>query len=313
MEDSKEASVPEDKRKTMTEKFRENPWVLSTVVLAVVTLVLLISNFSGGMTGGAIGVASKADVEQKVVDFVKLQTGETVNVVSSEMKNGLYEVVVSFQGQNVPLYVTADGQALVQGVLSFDEINQLSQDQQAVANQVIPVSVDDDPVKGNPASKVTIVEFSDFECPFCRKFFTETYPSIIKDYVNTGKAKIVFRDFPLISIHTKAQKASEAAQCAYEQGKFWEMHDKLFENQNSLDVSDLKKYAQELKLDTVKFNDCLDSGKMASEVQKDSADGQSYGVTGTPAFFINGRLISGAQPFANFKKIIDEELAKVSA
>ncbi|MDP3026471.1 MAG: DsbA family protein, partial [Nanoarchaeota archaeon] len=104
------------------------------------------------------------------------------------------------------------------------------------------------------------------------------------------------------------QKAAEASECAHEQDKFWEYHDKLFENQNALTVEDLKKYASDLKLDTIKFNDCLDSGKYESEVQKDLSDGQKYGVSGTPAFFINGKLISGAQPFSVFQQIIEEEL-----
>lgn len=312
MEDSRE-NVSEVQGKTLTDKFRENPWVLSTLILGVVTLVLLIGNFSGGITGGAIGVAPQNDIQQKVIDFVRSQTGETVTVVSSEMKNGLYEVVVSYQGQNVPIYVTSDGKALVQGVATFEELDQIAQQQEGIGSSVVEVSSDDDAVKGNANAKVTIVEFSDFECPFCGKFYEETYPLILKNYVDTGKVKIVFRDFPLTSIHPNAQKAAEATECAAEQGKFWEMHDKLFENQDSLSVDDLKKYAADLKLNTATFNSCLDSGKMTAEVEKDAQEGMSYGVTGTPAFFINGRLVSGAQEFSAFEAIIDEELAKASA
>ncbi len=191
-------------------------------------------------------------------------------------------------------------------------VQQPSAMQQPSANPsaapVQQISVDDDAVKGDPNAKVTIVEFSDFQCPFCGRFFRDTLPSIEKEYVATGKVKMVFRDFPL-SFHENAQKAAEAAECAHEQGKFWEMHDKLYNNQQALAVSDLKKYAADLKLDTTKFNSCLDSSKYKQETQNDEADGQKYGVSGTPAFFINGRKLVGAQPFSAFKSIIDAELA----
>lgn len=172
----------------------------------------------------------------------------------------------------------------------------------------VKVSAEDDAVLGNKNAKVTMIEFSDYECPFCGRHFTDTYPQIKKDYIDTGKVKLVFRDFPL-SFHQSAQKAAEAAECAGEQGKYYEMHDKLYSNQQALDVASLKKYAQELGLNTAKFNDCLDTGKMAAEVKKDLADGQSYGVQGTPAFFINGNLISGAQQYSVFKQAIDAALA----
>jgi len=121
---------------------------------------------------------------------------------------------------------------------------------------------------------------------------------------------LVVRDFPLSSIHPYAQKAAEATECADDQGKFWEYHDLVFANQSAIDVDSLKGYAAELDLDTATFNDCLDEGKQSSEVEKDSQDAQSYGVTGTPAFFINGQLVSGAQPFAAFQQVIDQLLAE---
>ncbi|MFH1256350.1 MAG: DsbA family protein [Candidatus Diapherotrites archaeon] len=165
---------------------------------------------------------------------------------------------------------------------------------------------DDDAVRGAADAKVTIVEFSDYQCPYCGKA-EPTVEQILKDY--DGKVKLVFRDFPL-SFHQYAQKASEASECAGEQGKFWEMHDMLFANQSNLTDAELKKYAADLGLDTAKFNSCLDSGAMASEVQKDFEDGQAAGVSGTPSFFINGQILVGAQPISEFKKIIDAELAK---
>jgi len=174
--------------------------------------------------------------------------------------------------------------------------------------QKIQVSADDDPVKGDKNAPVTIIEFSDFQCPYCERFYTQTLPLIDEKYIKTGKVKIVFRDFPL-GFHQYAKKASEASECADQQGKFWDYHDKLFENQKALDISSLKQYAKELGLDTAKFDTCLDSGSMASEVQKDLTDGSKYGVSGTPSFFINGINLVGAQPFAAFEQVIEQELA----
>jgi len=172
----------------------------------------------------------------------------------------------------------------------------------------VKVSLDDDAVKGEEDAPVTIVEFSDYECPYCGRFYSQTRDQIISEYVDTGKVKMVFRDFPL-SFHQNAQKAAEAAECAGEQGKYWEMHDALYSNQQSLDVASIKGYAADLGLNTGDFESCLDNGDMAAEVQKDFTEGQGYGVRGTPAFFINGKLVSGAQPFSVFQQAIDAELA----
>jgi protein-disulfide isomerase len=123
-----------------------------------------------------------------------------------------------------------------------------------------------------------------------------------------GKVRLVFRNFPL-PFHSKAPKAAEAGLCANEQGKFWEMHDQMFGNQQALSPDDLKASAKKLGLDSAKFDSCLDSSKYAAQVKKDAEAGKEAGVSGTPAFFINGRMISGAQPFEKFKEIIDQELA----
>ena len=186
---------------------------------------------------------------------------------------------------------------------------QPSQQGQAVAPTRGEISVDDDPMKGNADAPVTIVEFSDFECPFCARFHSQTLKQLESEYIDTGKVKLIYRDFPL-SFHQNAQKAAEAAECADDQGKFWEMHDAIFENQQSLSLSSLKQWAVQIGLDTGEFNSCLDSGKHAGEVQNDFQEGASYGVTGTPGFFINGIPLVGAQPFSSFKQIIDSELSK---
>lgn len=177
---------------------------------------------------------------------------------------------------------------------------------------------DDDPFLGSPEAPVTIVEFSDFQCPFCRKLWRETLPQIKEKYVKKGLIKFVYRDFPLTSIHPGAEPAALAGECADEQNKFWVMHDKIFEEQDKggqgtveFDAADLKKWAREIGLNGAQFDSCLDSRKYAAEVEKDLQDGQGAGVTGTPGTFVNGRIVQGAVPYAQFETIIEEELKKV--
>jgi len=185
----------------------------------------------------------------------------------------------------------------------------------------IRVSIDDDPIKGSNDAPITIVEFSDFQCPFCSRFHIQTFPLILKEYVDTGKVKFVYRDFPIQSSHPNAMPAAAASECAHEQNNYWEYHNALFERQtiwNNLEISDsintFKKFAIELGLNEDQFNSCLDSGKYIEEINKDLKDGTNYGITGTPGFLIgnekNGFVkLTGAQPFEAFKKIIDSQLS----
>jgi protein-disulfide isomerase len=175
-----------------------------------------------------------------------------------------------------------------------------------------PVQIDlgNSPREGNAKATVTIVEFSDFECPFCQRYYNDAYKQMKAEYIDTGKVNFVFKQFPLTSIHPRAQKAAEASLCANEQGKFWEYHDTLFANQQALDVASLKQYAADLKLDTTKFNSCLDTSKYAGTVSAETNQGVTAGVQGTPTTFINGKKIVGAQPYAVIKAEIDAALAQ---
>ncbi len=188
------------------------------------------------------------------------------------------------------------------------------------------VSVDDDPVLGNKNAPLTLIEFADFECPFCKRSFDELLPELKKNYIDTGKLKFVYRDFPL-SFHANAHKEAEAAECARSQGGdsiYFKFHDQIYtqttSNGTGLALTQLPVIAKNLGLNISQFQQCLDSGKFKDEVDKDIADGVTAGVTGTPAWFIgqsskdgiiNGTLIVGAQPFSAFKVIIDEELKKL--
>ena len=167
------------------------------------------------------------------------------------------------------------------------------------------------PEKGGGAkAPVTIIEFSDYQCPFCQRA-EGVVDQVMHAYGN--KVRLVFRDFPL-PIHPQARPAAEAASCANAQGKFWEYHAKLFANQSALGEEQLKEYAKDVGLDPAKFEDCLTQKPFSAAIDKDLSEAAKLGINGTPAFFINGRLLSGAQPFEKFKEVIDEELrAKGSA
>jgi len=185
-----------------------------------------------------------------------------------------------------------------------------AQQQSPTQQSIIEVSIDDDSILGDPNAPVTIIEFSDYECPFCSRFYVNTLPQLKSEYIDTGKVKLIYRDFPL-SFHQNAQKAAEATETARELGgdeAFWKMHDKIFENQQSISEQDLIKYAGEIGLNEDKFKEILNSGKYGDEVQKDFQDGQKAGVQGTPTFFINGKPLVGAQPFEAFKQVIEGEL-----
>lgn len=179
------------------------------------------------------------------------------------------------------------------------------------------IGIDDDPQLGSADAKVTIIEFGDYQCPSCRAFWRETLPRLKKEYVDTGKVRIVYRDFPIDEIHPEATITAIAANCAGDQGKYFEFHDKVFREQDRrgrdvvrFKMAELKRWATEIGLDGAMFNDCVDAERHKDEVTKDYTDGAGVGINGTPFFFVNGRVIAGAQPFGNFRRVIEEELKK---
>jgi protein-disulfide isomerase len=166
------------------------------------------------------------------------------------------------------------------------------------------------PSAGPDNAPVTLVEFSDFQCPFCNRF-VPTLKQLQETYGD--KLRIVYRQYPITSLHPNAFKAAEASLCAHEQGKFWEIHDVMFQEQSRLSVRELKLLAQRLGMDQKKFEGCLDSGKYTEQVQNDLAEGGKAGMTGTPALFVNGiEIEGGAVPFAKVKQALDRELARVA-
>ena len=187
-----------------------------------------------------------------------------------------------------------------------------AQDQTAASNetpQVVryDVPLDDDPVLGPQDAPITIVEFTDYECPFCRKWHAEVFPKLMEAYPD--QVRLVYRDFPLTSIHVNAQPAAEAANCANEQGAFWDFTDKLYRMEQGLSAQAYEVYASQLDLDAQAFKDCLESGRYKEEIQSDFDFAANLGVRSTPTFFINGIAIVGAQPFEVFQQVIEKELA----
>lgn len=214
-----------------------------------------------------------------------------------------------------------EGQESIQK--SLNEIKKLLKQRPQAPQRKSPIqevdlelSLANAPSKGDAQAPVVLVEFSDYQCPFCARVAKNTFPQIDKEYVQTGKVRYVFRDFPLESIHKDAAKAAEAARCAGDQGRYWEMHDELFKNRKNLGLEKLPGYARTVGLDIGIFQACLDSGKYGEIVRQDLKDGQKAGVRGTPTFFV-GRAdggnqtfkastrLRGAQGFGSFQKAIE--------
>jgi protein-disulfide isomerase len=189
--------------------------------------------------------------------------------------------------------------------------------QPAGPKDAVVLDIANNPTRGDKAAKITLVEFTDYQCPFCARYVRDTYPQIDKEYIQTGKVKYVLLDLPLESIHKSALKAAEAAHCAGDQGKYWEMHDRLFENQKALEP--WTPHAEAIGLDVAKFETCMTSGKWTADVKKDAAQAQALGISGTPGYYLGAtdptgtkvktvKFMRGAQPFDNFKAEIDKLL-----
>jgi len=188
---------------------------------------------------------------------------------------------------------------------------------EVVSDVNVVLDVSGDPAKGNPDAMLTLVEFTDYQCPFCGRHVKSVMPQVLKEYVDTGKVRYVIRDFPL-SFHKNAKNAAYAAHCAGEQGKYWEMHDVLFNNQKALERDKLSEYAGTLELDVAAFDECLDSGRYTDKVDASLKDGARATVKGTPSFVIGTvgddgkvkgtKIIRGAVGFNVFKSALDDQL-----
>ena len=263
-------------------------------------------------------------INQKVVEAEAHRRGiSTAELLEQEVNSKLTgatdaEIEAFYEGQkdriNRPLAEVKDQ---IRQVLDQTRLQQLRQNFYQSLRQGAQVDVflspprlqvGSDParMRGDPDAPVTIVEFSDFQCPYCQRAYA-TMRSLLEKYPE--KVRFAHRDFPLSQIHPQAELAAEASRCALEQGKFWEYHDMLFEHPNQLGREFLEQHAAMLALDGQQFQVCLDSGRYKAAIEQDRQEGARAGVSGTPGFFVNGIFVSGAQPLSVFEKIIDSELA----
>ena len=305
--------IPSIGIKEVTNNMRRNPWMVSTFVLGVFVLVLFIGSFFESPSGIS-GMVSASEAGNNLVNFLSQNINSTLNIQNISIENGLYKVEVEYQGSLIPLYVTLDGKYFVQTPISLDSQTP-SGEGQASASLKVPDFV---PYLGSANAKLDIVEFGDYQCPFCEKFFSEAEPQIIKNYVDTGKARFYFLDFAFLGADSNT--LSEGAWCANEQDKYYAYHDYIYSNQG-LEHSGwgtpdkVKAMAKNIKgLDAQKFSSCLDSGKYVSRVQQLTQLGQSAGISGTPGFVImkqgsEGISLSGALPFSAFQQAIENELS----
>lgn len=212
-------------------------------------------------------------------------------------------------------------EAMAEDVAAIKEMLEGMQPKKPKPFEPMDVMLSGKPYRGNEDAKVTVVEYTDFQCPFCKRHKTNTLTKLMADYVATGKVRYYIGQFPLKSIHPQATKASEAALCANDQGKYWEVHDAIFDNQRKISEADLAGYAEGLGLDVDAFKSCLSSGKYTEKVNADLQEGMKAGIRGTPSFVLGltdpnddskfraTEFIRGAQPYAAFQKALDDLLA----
>ena len=261
---------------------------------------------------------SKDDMYAKKSTINALVVGLVIAVGAAAFFAGVYAMSMDSQDQITQQDID-DSLAKLELKMLQQQLAERQQPQQPPTPQI---SADDDPVIGDPNAPITIIEFSDFECPFCERFSTQTLPAIQEEYIDKGLVKLVYRDFPLQNIHPNAVITALAAECADDQGAFKEMHDTLFATRSEWSKVDsqgivevLVKYADAIEIDTDEFETCVVTGEHVDDIRKDIEDGRAYGVSGTPGFYVgNDEIgyvqITGAQPFESFKRVIDAQLGQ---
>ena len=252
------------------------------------------------------GVTTTQLVATEVDEKVAIPTDDLLNrflIANQDSINGSREQALP----QIRSYLQAQDRERLFG-LFMDQLKKDYKTEVYLDSPRLKVPIEGHPVLGSDQASVTIVEFSDFECPYCGRLFP-VLKRIEADYKE--KIRVVYMQFPLAGIHSHAQKAAEASLCAHDQHRFWEMHDTMFSDQQNLTASDLKLKAVDLKLDRKAFDSCLDSGKYADAVHRDVVEGGKLGVQGTPALIINGLFLEGARPYEDIAGVIDSELRRI--
>jgi protein-disulfide isomerase len=296
----------------MSSKKTTKPKQLDKGVKFLFSIFAVIILFSGTISSNnALSLA-----ENQVTDIVASQ-GLIATATDVLFDNGIYKVTldighVDHPHQAAEVYLTKNGKLMIVGTAYETDGSVI----ESIPSRTEFELDGSELSMGDPNAPVTVIEFSDFQCPFCRRFYTATIQDLKTNYIDTGKVYFVYKHFPL-SFHPAAQKSAEAVECANEQGKWIEMHDKIYDEQEKqgqgtiqYTTVDIKTWARSIVIDSTEFNTCLDSGKYAEKVSDDMAEGQSVGVSGTPASFVNGILVSGAQPYDSFKTLVDSELSE---
>jgi protein-disulfide isomerase len=278
-----------------------------------------VDRFRGARSGNPLSWAALVIVAAAylaLVNSAQAQAGDELHALRAEVQALQSEIEGLKSGQ----------EAMQKDLAAIKQL--LEQRQQAAARprkppfEPLDLDIADAPTLGTANAPVTLVEFTDYQCPFCRRHDAQVRPALLKAYVETGKLKYVVREFPIAQLHPRAPKAAEAALCAADQGRYWEMHEVMFANQEKLSLADLAAHAGTIGLDVTTFKDCLDGGKYAGRVQVDLQAGRKARVSGTPTFFLGlsdpnapGKLraterLIGAQPYDVFRKTIEALLAK---
>jgi protein-disulfide isomerase len=280
-------------------QIHQQEYKIKTQALGAMIRTRLVEN-EAKKQGISVDKLYEKEVDSKISDPSDGEVAGYYLAVKAQMNQPLQEVQLQLQKAVMSLKIQQARDEYADFLRSKVEVVVLLQPPK------VAVDYDSARIRGNPAAPVTILEFSDFQCPYCKKV-VPTLNDLLTKY--EGRVKLAYRDFPLRQLHPQAQMAAEAARCAEEQGKFWEYHDALFAEQAKLDENTLTASARKLGLDESVFQGCLKGGKFKPQIEQDVQAGIKAGVAGTPGFFINGEFVNGAQSLEEFEKIIDRELA----
>lgn len=286
-------------------------WKVVTVILA---LVVVLSVFTSGFRFDALPTASSGAViplteaESKVVQFLNenvLVPPFTAAVTKSQEENGLYKLTLSIAGQSVDSYLSKDGALLFPRWIDLTAPQERPVGPQIV--QRFDISIDNDPLLGETTAPVTIIEFANVKCSDCLRFHQDIFPQLKEQYIDTGKVRLVFRDYPT----AESELVGLAGECALEQGNqhFWTFQDRMFANLDQLTAETFRVWAQELNFNMERFDSCMSNNKYKKELYEDLSDLKAaVGETSVPTFFINGQVVVGVPPFEEFARIIEGEL-----
>lgn len=312
---------------------RKNPWIISTVVLAIVLIVVVFMKSGGSSVTGTV---SQQAAEQNLLSFINGLGKGSAQIVSAQQSGALYQITVNYQNQTIPVYVTLDGQYLISqpvpltgSAANAGTNSNTNANTGATANsgQRVNITIDPaTPVTGNANAPVTVVEFADFSCPYCEaasgdntqmvSYMQQSNPNwqpivtnLIKDYVNTGKVRFAVK---YAYGHTGGHAAQSVAWCLNDQSSslYWKFYPQAFAHA-STDVENLtlmESVAQSLGANMAQLQSCISSGKYNDRFNTEQNEATAAGVQGTPAFFVNGKLIEGAVPYSQFKQAVDAEL-----